>query len=49
MIIVMNKWDLALEAAAEKAARELEHAETKPHVAQARTRNATPRWCAKKR
>ncbi len=25
VIIVMNKWDLALEAAAEKAARELEH------------------------
>ena len=32
VIIVMNKWDLALEAAAEKAARELEHQETKPHV-----------------
>jgi small GTP-binding protein len=27
VIIVMNKWDLALEAAAEKAARELEHQE----------------------
>ena len=32
VIIVMNKWDLALEAAAEKAARELENQETKPHV-----------------
>jgi GTP-binding protein len=32
VIIVMNKWDLALEAAAEKAARELKHQETKPHV-----------------
>jgi len=32
VIIVMNKWDLALEAAAEKAARELEHQEKKPHV-----------------
>jgi GTP-binding protein len=41
VIIVMNKWDLALEAAAEKAARELEHQETKPHVAQARTRKHT--------
>ena len=33
VIIVMNKWDLALEAAAEKAARELEDQERKPHVA----------------
>src|SRR6202140_1201664 len=41
VIIVMNKGDLALEAAAEKAARELEHAETKPHVAVARTRKHT--------
>jgi GTP-binding protein len=41
VIIVMNKWDLALEAAAEKAARELEHAETKPHVAQERSRKHT--------
>jgi GTPase len=41
VIIVMNKWDLALEAAAEKAAREREHQETKPHVAQARTRKHT--------
>ncbi len=32
VIIVMNKWDLALEAAAEKAARELEHQGTKEHV-----------------
>ncbi len=28
VIIVMNKWDLALEAAAEKAARELKNQET---------------------
>jgi GTP-binding protein len=41
VIIVMNKWDLALEAAAEKAAREKEAQETKPHVAQARTRKHT--------
>jgi GTP-binding protein len=41
VIIVMNKWDLALEAAAEKAARELEDQERKPHVAQARTRKHT--------
>jgi GTP-binding protein len=41
VIIVMNKWDLALEAAAEKAARELEHQGTKPHVVQARTRKHT--------
>jgi GTP-binding protein len=41
VIIVMNKWDLALEAAAEKAARELEHQETKPHIAQSRTRKHT--------
>jgi GTP-binding protein len=34
VIIVMNKWDLALEAAAEKAARELEHQGTKTHVAE---------------
>jgi GTP-binding protein len=38
VIIVMNKWDLALEAAAEKAARELEHQGTKPHVAEPRVR-----------
>ncbi len=41
VIIVMNKWDLALEAAAEKAQRELERQETKPHVVQARTRKHT--------
>jgi GTPase len=41
VIIVMNKWDLALEAAAEKAARELEHQGMKPHVAQPRTRKHT--------
>jgi len=29
VIIVMNKWDLALEAAAEKAERELEHANSR--------------------
>jgi GTPase len=39
VIIVMNKWDLALEAAAEKAARELEHQGTKPHVAEPRARS----------
>ena len=32
VIIVMNKWDLALKAAEEKAARELKSQETKPHV-----------------
>ena len=41
VIIVMNKWDLALEAAAEKAAREREHQETKPHVVVSRTRKHT--------
>ncbi len=41
VIIVLNKWDLALEAAAEKAARELADQERKPHVAQARTRKHT--------
>src|SRR5271169_1633781 len=41
VIIVMNKWDLALEAAAEKAARELEHQGTKPHVVEARSRKHT--------
>jgi GTP-binding protein len=34
VIIVMNKWDLALEAAAEKAKREFEHQGPKPHVAE---------------
>jgi GTP-binding protein len=41
VIIVMNKWDLALEAAAEKAARELEHQGMKPHVAELRSRKHT--------
>jgi GTP-binding protein len=37
VIIVMNKWDLALEAAAEKAERELEHASSRAgHVAVSR-------------
>jgi GTP-binding protein len=40
VIIVMNKWDLALEAAAEKAARELKHQETKPHVVESSYRQA---------
>jgi GTP-binding protein len=40
VIIVMNKWDLALEAAAEKAARELEHLQTKPHVVESAGRQA---------
>jgi GTP-binding protein len=38
VIIVMNKWDLALEAAAEKAAREFQSQQTKPHVAETRSR-----------
>ncbi len=41
VIIVMNKWDLALEAAAEKAERELEHQGMKPHVVEARSRKHT--------
>jgi GTPase len=41
VIIVMNKWDLALKAAAEKAARELKSQETKPHVVESRTRKHT--------
>src|ERR1700693_3737260 len=41
VIIVMNKWDLALEAAAEKAARELEHQGMKPHVSEPRSRKHT--------
>ena len=57
VIIVMNKWDLALEAAAEKAARELEHQGTKPHVVESSYRRrqekpgaaSTLRWCARKR
>ena len=40
VIIVMNKWDLALEAAAEKAKRELEHQGPKPHVAESSYRHA---------
>jgi GTPase len=43
VIIVMNKWDLALEAAAEKAARELEHQGTKAHVAEPSSRKASSR------
>ena len=58
VIIVMNKWDLAVEAAAEKAARELKNQETKPHVAESSIvllqiktapRASTLRWCARKR
>jgi GTPase len=42
VIIVMNKWDLALEAAAEKAARELENQESRTgHVAVSRKRKHT--------
>ena len=41
VIIVMNKWDLAVEAAAEKAARELKSQETKPHVVESSYRRAT--------
>ena len=42
IIIVMNKWDLALEAAAEKAERELEHANSRMgHVAVSRKRKHT--------
>jgi GTP-binding protein len=41
VIIVMNKWDLALEAATEKAERELEHQGMKPHVVEARKRKHT--------
>ncbi len=43
VIIVMNKWDLALEAAAEKAARELEHQGTKTNVAESSFRQAPSR------
>jgi GTP-binding protein len=49
VIIVMNKWDLALEAAAEKAARELEHQGTKPHVAESSVRQAPTRAYARSR
>jgi GTP-binding protein len=42
VIIVMNKWDLALEAAAEKAARELENENSRTgHVAVSRKRKHT--------
>jgi GTPase len=41
VIIVMNKWDLALEAAAEKAAREMKHQEEKPHVVVSRGKKHT--------
>src|SRR5579863_6255173 len=42
VIIVMNKWDLALEAAAEKAARELENRESSTrHVVVSRKRKHT--------
>jgi len=41
VIIVMNKWDLAVEAAAEKAARELKSQESKPHVVESRSRKHT--------
>src|SRR5262249_39028233 len=37
VIIVMNKWDLALEAAAEKAQREFASQREKSHIAQGRT------------
>ena len=44
VIIVMNKWDLALEAAAEKAARELEDQESRDvHVVQTTFRQASLR------
>jgi GTP-binding protein len=44
VIIVMNKWDLALEAAAEKAERELEHANSRMgHVAVPRFRRTPGR------
>ena len=48
VIIVMNKWDLALEAAAEKAARELEHQGTKPHVVEQSFRHAPSRARSRK-
>jgi GTP-binding protein len=41
VIIVMNKWDLALEAAAEKAKRELEHQGPKLHVVESSHRART--------
>src|SRR5579863_880469 len=48
VIIVMNKWDLALEAAAEKAARELEHQGTKAHVAEFSFRQESSRSRSRK-
>src|SRR5580704_8590148 len=48
VIIVMNKWDLALEAAAEKAARELEHQESNPRVAEYSARQALVRGAGQK-
>jgi GTP-binding protein len=48
VIIVMNKWDLALEAAAEKAARELEHQGTKPHVAESSFRQISKKTRSRK-
>jgi len=43
VIIVLNKWDLALEAAAEKARRELEHQSPKTHVAESSFRQEATR------
>ena len=44
VIIVMNKWDLALQAAGEKAAREAKDKESrKSHVAMARRRSGGPK------
>jgi len=48
VIIVMNKWDLALEAAAEKAARELEHQESNPRVTEYPARQALVRGAGQK-
>ena len=49
VIIVMNKWDLALEAAAEKAARELENQESRTgHSMVSRKRASILRCCARK-
>ncbi len=50
VIIVMNKWDLALEAAAEKAARELENQESSTkHVIISRSWRAPSRARTRKR
>jgi GTP-binding protein len=48
VIIVMNKWDLALEAAAEKAARELEHQGPKPHVVESSFRQTSKKARSRK-